>query len=271
MSKDFRVVQLDVDEACIQALDNRRRNQFIGCMHAHNELVVLNRLFMFSFNPAGEDEPLGELMDSAESVQMWCLLQVLTGKLYETWLMIIKRFLSAQPEDPALAAMVPQHRASFNWLKEYFGDSEAALKQTPLKIIRDKTAFHYDKLNLVETVHNLGPSENAVYLAQHPANALYYLGSATVFRASFALVADRSEDTSTLTHGERVMRGSSIAIEDAKHANYHMHLVLNGLIVSLLEQTIGKPLEAVSPKRIFPIQGAPDPETVKLPLFIDIG
>jgi hypothetical protein len=250
----FWVVQLDIDEA-IRALDNRRRNQFIGCMHAHNELVVLNRLFIFSCNPVGEGEPLGELMDSAESVQMWCLPQVLTGKLYETWMMLIKRFLSAQPEDPALAALVPQHRASFDWLKEYFGDSEAALKQAPLRIIRDKTALHYDKLNLVETVQNLGPRENAIYLAQHPANALYYLGSATVFRASFALIADRSEDTSTLTHGERVTRGSSIAIEDAKHANYHMHLLLNGLIESLLEQTIGKPLEAVSPVRKIPIQG----------------
>jgi hypothetical protein len=266
MSKDFEVIKLDIDEACIQALDNRRRNQLIGCMHAHNELTVLNRIFMFGLNPVREGEPA----HSAGAVQMWCLLQVLTGKLYETWMMLIKRFLSAQPEDPALAALAPQHRASLDWLKEYFGDSEAALKQSPLRIIRDKTAFHYDKLNLVETVHNLGPRENAIYLAQHPANALYYLGSATVFRAIFAFITDRSEDTSTLTHHERVTRGSSIATEDGKHANIHMHLLLYGLIESLLEQTVGKPLESLSQVRIL-IQGAPDPDTMKLPPFVDMG
>jgi hypothetical protein len=266
MSKDFEVIQLNIDEASIQALDNRRRNQLIGCMHAHNELTVLNRVFMFGLNPVREGEPA----DSAGAVQMWCLLQVLTGKIYETWIMLIKRFLSAQPEDPVLSALAPQHRASLDWLKEYFGDSEAALKQSPLRIVRDKTAFHYDKLNLVETVHNLGPRETAIYLAQHPANALYYLGSATVFRAIFALIAYRPHDTSALTHHERVTRGASIAMEDAKHANFHMHVLLNGLIESLLEQTVGKPLEALSQVRI-PIQGAPDPHTMKLPPFIDIG
>ena len=92
-------------------------------------------------------------------------------------------------------------------------------------------------------------------LAQHPANAsLYYLGSATVFRAIFAFIADRSEDTSTLTHHERVTRGSSIATEDGKDANIHMHLFLYGLIESLLEQTVGKPLESLSQVRIL-IQG----------------
>jgi hypothetical protein len=266
MSKDFEVIQLEIDEACIQGLDNRLRNQLVGCMHAHNELTVLNRIFMFGTNPAGD----GELADSAGSVQMWCLLQVLTGKLYETWVMVIKRFLVAQPEDAALVGLSPQHRTSLDWLKAHFGDSEATLKQSPLRIIRDKTAFHYDKLNLSESVHNLGFNENTIYLAQHPANTLYYLGSASVFRAIFTLIADKSGDTSKLTHGERVARGTSIAMEDAKHANFHMHLLLYGLIEQLLERAVGKPLASLDQVRI-PVQGAPDPDTITLPTFVDIG
>jgi hypothetical protein len=159
---------------------------------------------------------------------------------------------------------------SLEWLKTYFGDSETTLKQSPLRIIRDKTAFHYDKLNLVDSVHNLAVHENAIYLAPHPANSLYYSGSAAVFRAVFTLIADKSGDTSKLTQGERVARGSNIATEDAKHANLHMHQLLFGLIKQLLERAVGKPLASLDKVRI-PIQGAPDPETFPLPTFVDIG
>jgi hypothetical protein len=111
--KDFEIIQLSIGEASIQGLDNRLRNQLMGCMHAHNELTVLNRVFMFGINPVGD----GELADAAGSVQMWCLLQVLAGKLYETWLMVIKRFLAAVPEDAAIAGLNSNHRTSLNWLK----------------------------------------------------------------------------------------------------------------------------------------------------------
>jgi hypothetical protein len=73
------------------------RNQLMGCMHAHNELTVLNR---FGTNPVGD----GELADSAGSVQMWCLLQVLAGKLYETSVMVIKTVSAAQPREAEGAA-----------------------------------------------------------------------------------------------------------------------------------------------------------------------
>ena len=56
MSKDFEIIQLEIDESSIQGLDNRLRNQLMGCMHAHNELAVLNRVFMFGTNPVGDGE-----------------------------------------------------------------------------------------------------------------------------------------------------------------------------------------------------------------------
>ncbi len=116
---------------------------------------------------------------------MWCFLQVLVGKLFETWNMLNERFLKARPEDPALAGLKPDHKASLGWLKDYFG--EALLKQNALPIIRDKTAFHYDNLNLEHASDSLALDENTVYLAQHPANSLYYVGSALVFRSVFAI------------------------------------------------------------------------------------
>jgi hypothetical protein len=84
VSKDFEIIQWIFDEAALKGADRRLRNQLVGCMHAHNELTVLNRILMFSMNKTGD----GELHDSGQSVQMWCLLQLLAGKLVETWKLI---------------------------------------------------------------------------------------------------------------------------------------------------------------------------------------
>lgn len=264
MSQDFQIIQIEIDEASLQKLGNRQRNQLVGCMHAHNELTILNRILMFSMNSTGE----GELHDSTQSVQMWCLLQVLVGKLFETWNMLNERFLTAQPEDPALVGLSDQHKASLAWLREYFGDN--ARKENALRTIRDKAAFHYDKLNLQQAVTNLAERENAIYLAQHPANSLYYVGSALVFRTVFAMIADQTRDTAGLAHAERTKEGVRVALEDAAAVNWHMHLLLYGLIHFLLESALAKPLETLDQVRI-DVRGAPDPDKVGLPTFIDIG
>jgi hypothetical protein len=66
-------------------LDNRRHNQLLGCMHAHNS--YLNRLLLFVQNAAADGEP----HDRAQFVQMWSTLQILAGKTCETRTMLAER------------------------------------------------------------------------------------------------------------------------------------------------------------------------------------
>ena len=154
------------------------------------------------------------------------------------------------------------------WLSEYFGDKP--LKETALRTIRDKTAFHYDKLNLDEATDALTEKESKIYIAEHPANACYYLGSVLVFRAAFAAIADKAIDTSSVNESERVAAGVKIAQNDLNEANMHVHEVLYGLIELLLETAIGGPLDDLEQLRI-PVVGAPKPSMVALPMFIEIG
>jgi hypothetical protein len=257
LSKDFQVIQLTVDEGALKKAGNRLRNQLVGCMHAHNELTALNRILMFSMNKTGG----GELNDFAQSVQMWCLLQLLAAKLVETWKMLNERLLGANPEDPALGRLRAEHRASLDWLRDYFGVDPP--KDNALTFIRNKTAFHYDKLNLEQAVSNLAEHENTLYLAQHPANSLYYVGSALVFRTAFAMIADKVNDPAGRSHEERTAEGVRITTEDAKLANSHMHALLYGLIETLLEETLGRPLRTHDQVRIN-VQDAPNPDAVAL-------
>jgi hypothetical protein len=154
------------------------------------------------------------------------------------------------------------------WLRSYFGAKPR--NETALRTIRDKTAFHYDKLNLDEAVAAQTPEESVIYIAEHPANACYYLGSVLVFRAIFAAIADQAIDTSALNEGARVAEGSKIALNNINEANLHVHNVLYGLISWLLEKETGKTFEEMEVLRI-PVVGAPKPSRIALPMFIDIG
>jgi len=154
-------------------------------------------------------------------------------------------------------------------LTDYFGNGPP-FKDNALKIIRDKTAFHYDRINISEAAANLAAGENCIYLAQHPANSLYYVGSALVFRAAFAMIADNAEGAANGSHEERVHKGTQIALADASKANWHMHTVLYGLITLLMSDILGRPAENEPQVRIN-VQNAPAPEDVGIPVFIDIG
>ena len=264
MAKDFQLIHLTVDEERLRGASNRLRNQFVGCMHAHNELTMLNRLLMFALNDTGD----GELHNSAQAVQMWCVLQLLAAKLFETWVMLNERFLQSNPPD-IVARLEPAHQASLQWLSDYFGKNKP-FKDSALKIIRDKTAFHYDRLNLSEAANNLAAGESSIYLAQHPVNSLYYMGSALVFRAIFSMIAESSDAATTGSHEDRTAKGTRIAQEDAQHANWHMHTLLYGLITLLMDDVLGQP--AVNEQQIrINVLDAPAPEMVGIPAFIDMG
>jgi hypothetical protein len=264
MAKDFQLIHITVGQARLKGASNRLRNQFVGCMHAHNELTILNRLLMFTMNDTGD----GELHNSPQSVQMWCMLQLLAAKLFETWTMLTERFLQSDPPD-VVGRLEPAHKESLDWLTDYFGNRQP-FKGSALKIIRDKTAFHYERLNLAEAADNLAADENSLYLAQHPANSLYYMGSALLFRAVFAMIADKADRAVTGSHEERVHAGTKIALNDVNKANWHMHAVLYGLITLLMDDVLGQPAENDQQVRIN-VLDAPAPQRVGIPAFIDIG
>jgi hypothetical protein len=107
-----------------------------------------------------------------------------------------------------------------------------------------------------------------VYLAQHPANTVYYAGSALVFRTVFAAIVDKASDTSSLTNAERMKTGVDITLAHVNEVNLHLHNVLYGLIEHLLSQVFGKPTEDAEQIQVL---GAPKATSVGLPMFVDIG
>jgi hypothetical protein len=245
-------------------MDHRKRNQLLGCMHAHNELTFLTRLLLFSQNPVSE----GELHDHAQSSQMWCVLQLLAGKLYETWNMLGERFSLSEntgKKDDIIAAIEEQHRVSLTWLRQYF--SNRGINRKAIVLLRNKTAFHYDGLDMGQAVKNLAPDESTFHIAQHPANSLYWLGSAVVFRTIFAEIAVVANPATSRTYHERVEDGLLLLINDVGDANFHLHQILYGLITVLVEDVLGQPLGSGD---LTTIDGAPTSRQVALCPWLDI-
>ena len=96
------------------------------------------------------------------------------------------------------------------------------------------------------------------------------MGSALVFRAIFAMIADKADGTANGNHEVRVHKGTKIALDDASKANLHMHAVLYGLIKLMMDDVLGRPAENEQQARIN-VLDAPAPERVGIPAFIDIG
>jgi hypothetical protein len=84
------------------------------------------------------------------------------------------------------------------------------------------------------------------------------------------MIAKKRSTPSGLAHGELVNQGFHVTVNEAKEANWHMHVLLHGLMHRLLDSTVGQPLATLEQIRI-PIEDAPDPDTIGLPASIDIG
>ena len=241
MAQPIEIRSFALDDDLLRKMDLRKRNQLLGCMHAHNELTFLNRMLLFSQNSVSE----GELHDQAQSSQMWCLLQLLAGKLYETWKMLAKRFSvseKAGKQDAVIRALDAQQRVSLIWLREYF--SGKGVNSKSIVMLRNNTAFHYGGLDVGQAVTNLAPEEKTFHLAQHPVNTLYWIGSAVVFGTIFAEIALKANPADARTHVERVQGGLDLLINDVNQAKFYLPQLLYGLIKGLLEDALGQPLGA---------------------------
>jgi hypothetical protein len=86
----------------------------------------------------------------------------------------------------------------------------------------------------------------------------------------FAMIADKADGAANGRHNDRTIRGTRIALEDAKNANWHMHMLLYGLIRTLMDDVLGQPAQNEQQVRIN-VLDAPAPKCVGIPAFIDIG
>jgi hypothetical protein len=83
------------------------------------------------------------------------------------------------------------------------------------------------------------------------------------------MIADSAAGSAIGSHEERTIKGANIARQEATTADWHMHMLLYGLIRLLMDEMLGHPAENEQ-LRMLNVADAPKPANVGIPSFVDI-
>jgi hypothetical protein len=172
--------------------------------------------------------------------------------------------------------MGPEPKDAFQKLKAYFAPRN---KGNIIKFIRDNAAFHYAGFDYGKALKDLADGEDKIYLAEHPANSLYYIGEAANWRALIQILHDTPEMgiVADAAAEKRLEKSIDEKYRDAfnsinrqiSEVNYQMHLFLYGVIKVVVDRTLGKDWERGQHEMIS-VSGAPKPYDVALPTLVDM-
>ena len=265
--------------SALDKLPGTERNLLLAVMMAHNELSILNRLLLFSIKETCDDT-IGQI---SHSMQIFFVLKLVAGKLNETWKIIQKHYVS-KLDAKYDAILEPPAKSAYTKLSTYFDQKN---KHNVIKFLRNNAGFHYSGFDYGKSLKDLADGEDKIYLAQHPANSVYYIGEAANWRSLMLLLRDTIaldevhdviEGTPAAAaieaHLENSVdvdyrRGFNVVNRHISYINFEMHLFLYGVISITIERALGKNWH-VAEREMINIMGAPNPYDVALPTFVDM-
>jgi len=263
----MKIAAYDLPSKKLWSLPEADRNLLFSLMLAHNELSTLNKLLMYSIKTT-LDDALGEATHIA---QTFTILKLLAGKLHETWKLVTKYYTNKLDKRYDLSADIKAKEA-FRALTAYFKGNNV------IKVIRDNAAFHYSGFDYGKALKELADGEEKVYLAQHPANTLYYVGEAVNWRALIQKIRDIPEVEKELSAAGEGVEDSidsrnrsafNVLTRHVNDTNGYMHALLYGLIKSVIDKALGEDW-ANTEHEMISILGAPNPYDVAIPTLINI-
>ena len=270
----MRIAAYKIPVVALGRLPESDRNILLSLMLAHNELGTLNKLLMFSLKEI-LDDALGQL---SHSTQTFLILKLMAGKLHETWKLVQKYYVKQKLDVQYNNFLDDSAKVAYQKLNAYFAPVN---KGNVIKFIRDNAAFHYAGFDYGKALKDLADGEDKIYLAEHPANSLYYVGEAANWRALVSILQDMPDTTSAASLDEAVEKHLEKSIDEKyretftainRHindVNYQMHTFLYGVIKVVIERTLGKDWEH-GEHEIISVSGAPNPYDVALPTLVDM-
>lgn len=153
------------------------------------------------------------------------------------------------------AILEPPAKSAYTKLSTYFDQKN---KHNVIKFLRNNAGFHYSGFDYGKSLKDLADGEDKIYLAQHPANSVYYIGEAANWRSLMLLLRDTIaldevhdviEGTPAAAaieaHLENSVdvdyrRGFNVVNRHISYLNFEMHLFLHGVISITIERALGK-------------------------------
>ena len=169
----MKLLKINIPKSKLDTIPEIEQVFFIQLMHFLNELNILQKCVIVSSNKLAS---LTTIEKRGQISQSHFFIRILAGKLNEGWEMIRKDFFNTQLFKKYENLLSQKGKESLSELIGYFND-----KNSKVRLIRNKFAFHYDKEKIKEEIDKI-PQEELLemYISEHRGNCLYSLSDIVV-------------------------------------------------------------------------------------------
>jgi hypothetical protein len=245
-----RIHHITLSRKQLDSIPQPERRLLVLMAHAGNELNVLSKLFHFS----AKAKSTTPILQEAENAQSMVIGRVLTGKIYECWILMGSAFFGSGLSKKYEPQFDQEALAALKALKQYFG------RENLVEKVRNGHAFHYSPEQIDAGYRTLADGDPLeVYLANANANTIYTFADTIAGRAML-------EDIKPGDH----RRAFEMLVEETSKAVGRINKVIAATMTICFKTYLGSDLYALGAK-VIEIQGAPDSQSVSIPYFVEIA
>ena len=241
--------KIKLSRAQLDGIPEHERRLFILVSHASNELNVLSKLFHFTASASSDVD----VVMKAENIQAVVLGRLLTGKIYECWILLQSSFFGtalSKKYEPQFDEIASQ---SLQTLKRYFSHENI------IADVRNHHAFHYSPEQVEAGYQSLIDEDPLdIYLSESNANTLYEFADNIIGRAMLEGILPGDHE-----------RAFGKLIDDTASAVQNLNIVIGAIMTVCLHTYIGNDLDEMGAK-IVQIEGVPESQGVYIPYFVEI-
>jgi hypothetical protein len=240
--------KIKLTRAQLDAIPDNERRLFILVSHAANELSVLSKLFHFTASATSENP----VILRAENIQALVLGRLLTGKIYECWMLLQEAFFKTALSKMYEPKFDEDSSQALKALKRYFGPTSI------IELVRKKYAFHYS-LDQVDVGYSslVEGDPLDVYFSESNANTLYEFGDSITNRAMLEAIFPGDHQ-----------RAFEILVDDTASAVEKINIVIGMIMTIVFQMHIGNDLQEMGAETV-QIEGMLDSQQIYIPYFIE--
>lgn len=249
-----QVFRIPISKEKLKALSADERVLLLLLGYVSNQLMMMQKLLMFSANHEDSDEPA---IQYPQSIQTQMILRLMIGLLHEAWDVIVTRFNKNAFNVEYRKLLDEAGLTALAELNRQFGSSNLLTK------IRNAFAFHHPNSAEAESAFaaalinkDFADEDWALFFSQSGLNSLFFVSDVVVLHGIMGVMGEKDWGV-----------GQTKMVTEVKSATHNIVEFAKSFTVAVWRKHFG---EEMTSDKIIEIQGAPDVDSVKLPFYISI-
>jgi hypothetical protein len=245
MQGNLELKRVSLSRKELKAIPEDERDLLVFLGHLGNEICFLQKYLLWSLKSPEESGPRQKVYHA----RMSFILRITAGKLYEANTTLRRLYYKSKVSERWRGDLPSEVQNALKEVKKYFRPKTNAIKK-----IRDKFAFHFDDIDVLEAIQAVDdPFE--IYFAEMNGNCLYD-GPHMVTMVAMLQQVD----------GPDVPDAMAVVAKDMKDVTSYFLTIVHGLICEVLRRN-GTLAAGNRTERVV-VKGVPDLEQVVVPYYV---